>query len=105
MNKIDALANILEDLYPYKLSITDDSFRHVGHYQRNERDDFPSHVTITIISAHFNDLSRMGRQRLVNKVLKPAFEHGLHAASIKAYTISEFKEMQKVKNKSFAFAS
>ena len=91
MTKIDALSYILEDLYPYKLLIQDDSENHAKHYKQEDSSEFPSHVKITLVSKHFEGLSKIARQRLVNRVLSPAYEKGLHAASIIAQTIDEFR--------------
>ena len=53
-----------------------------------EGDDY--HRLITITSDHFEGLSRLARQRQVNKLLFPFFEDGsLHAVTIKTFTKSE----------------
>jgi len=91
MTEIDALSNLLKELDPYKLIIEDESIKHSNHYQQAEEASFPSHVKITIVSKRFEGLSLIARQRLVNKALAIAFENGLHAATIKAHTIEEFR--------------
>ena len=91
MTKIDALINLFGELNPYKIIIQDDSEKHSNHYEQEDSSEFPSHVKITLVSIHFEGLSLIARQRLVNKVLSPAFKNGLHAASIVALTIDEFR--------------
>lgn len=90
MTKIESLTNLLNELDPYMLIIEDESFKHSNHYIQEQGAIFPSHVKIALVSKHFQGLSLVARQRLVNKVLSPAFKNGLHAASIVAQTIDEY---------------
>lgn len=89
MEKINALCYLLEELYPYKLFVDDES----GNHKIDQREDstFPSHVSITIVSGEFSNLSMIARQRLVNKVLETAYDNGLKFAKIEAYTPKEFE--------------
>ncbi len=83
-NKIILLEKLLENFNVVKLEIKDDSENHVDHYSVETDSMYPSHVKIHIVSKDFEGLSLLERQRLVNRALQPAFQHGLHAASIKA---------------------
>jgi stress-induced morphogen len=94
MEKIQALSYLLEEIYPHKLFIEDNSEIHSSHFKTNANFVFPSHVSITIVSGEFNDMPLIARQRLVNKALAPAYNEGLHSAVIKAYTLDEYKEME-----------
>lgn len=67
---------------PETLDVIDDSARHAGH--AGAAPEGETHFNIRIISAQFSNLSRLDRQRAINKALAKEFETGLHALSIKA---------------------
>lgn len=67
---------------PSSLEITDDSAKHAGH--AGARPQGETHFTVEIESAAFAGLSRVDRQRLVNRALEESFAAGLHALSIRA---------------------
>ncbi len=94
MEKVQALTYLLETIYPFKLFIEDNSEQHTNHFKQNPEQTFPSHVSITIVSGEFNDLDQIARHRLVNKILAPAYDEGLHSATIKTYTPEEYKEFE-----------
>jgi BolA protein len=72
---------------PERLEVVDDSGRHAGH--AGSREGGESHFNVVIVSAAFQGLSRVERQRRVNGALKEAFEGGLHALSIRALAPGE----------------
>ncbi len=81
MTSIDAIRGILETaLSPSTLDILDESHPHRGHYHSDSVD--PSHLKIRIVSAAFDGLSRVKQHQLVNRLLKPAFDDGLHALAL-----------------------
>jgi BolA protein len=81
MASIDTIRGILETaLSPLTLDILDESHAHQGHYHSDSAD--PSHLKIRIVSAAFDGLSRVKQHQLVNRVLKPAFDEGLHALAL-----------------------
>lgn len=45
-------------------------------------DGVPSHLQITIVCSDFEGMSLIERHRHVNNLLKPAFDAGLHSASL-----------------------
>jgi BolA protein len=67
---------------PELLEVVDDSDRHAGHSGASASGE--SHFNVAIVSSAFQGLSRVERQRRVNKALAEAFAGGLHALSIKA---------------------
>lgn len=83
MNRSERIHQILSDAFqPTALNVVDDSHKHAGH--AGARPEGETHYTVTISAAAFEGLSRVARQRAVMDVLKPEFESGLHALSIKA---------------------
>jgi len=67
---------------PETLEVVDDSARHAGHAGAAPGGE--THFNVRITSAQFAQMSRVERQRAINKVLAEEFETGLHALSIKA---------------------
>jgi stress-induced morphogen len=45
-------------------------------------DGIPSHLQITIVCGDFEGMSLIDKHRCVNNLLKPAFDAGLHSASL-----------------------
>ncbi len=86
MNKIKNLKKLLHPLNYTHLSIEDESIKHSSHYKEDVLSQFPSHVKIIIISDVFEGKNMIERHRMVNKKLQIAYENGLHAASIKAFS-------------------
>jgi BolA protein len=52
-----------------------------------------SHFRVLVVSAQFEGLSRVARQRLVNDALKDVFASGLHALAQKTLTPNEWDEI------------
>lgn len=83
MNRSERIHQILSDAFqPTGLEVVDDSHKHAGH--AGARPEGETHYTVIISATAFDGLSRVARQRAVMEVLKPEFETGLHALSIKA---------------------
>jgi len=61
------------------LHVIDESSKHIGHASHDPRVGL-SHIAIQIVSASFEGLSRVERQRLVNSWLNEFFTLGLHSA-------------------------
>ncbi len=100
MKKTYIISNLLSSLEPHILKIEDQSALHANHYKQEEDSRFPSHIKIEIVSRKFQGLSLVARQRLINILLKDAYENGLHAASIKASSIEEYEASgEKCENK------
>ena len=71
-----------ERLQPTALTVKDESEQHHGH--AGWREGGETHFRLYIVSDAFCGKSRVERHRLVNEVLKGAFDRGLHALAIQA---------------------
>jgi BolA protein len=71
-----------ERLQPSQLTVTDESEQHRGH--GGWREGGETHFRVYIVSDAFSGKSRVERHRLVNDVLKDAFDRGLHALAVQA---------------------
>jgi BolA protein len=71
-----------ERLHPSQLTVTDESEQHRGH--GGWREGGETHFRVHIVSDAFSGKSRVERHRLVNEVLKDAFDRGLHALAVQA---------------------
>jgi len=69
-------------LQPTELTVRDESEQHHGH--AGWREGGETHFRLYIVSDAFSGKSRVERHRLVNEVLKGAFDRGLHALAIQA---------------------
>jgi BolA protein len=76
---------------PGALEVQDDSARHAGHAgaQRADGGVGETHFSVRLVSAAFEGLSRVERQRRVYAVLDAEFKAGLHALSLVALTPGE----------------
>ncbi|NDC83223.1 BolA family transcriptional regulator [bacterium] len=81
MTSLDDIRQLLiQALAPKTLHVEDESHRHAGHYIAASSD--PSHIRIRIVSNQFSGLSKVKQHQLVNRILKPAFDEGLHALAL-----------------------
>lgn len=81
-----------QELAPERLEITDESHRHAGHIGRPrgpEEGMTETHFNVTVVSRAFEGMSRVARSRLVQGLLKPEFEKGLHALALSLHTPEE----------------
>jgi len=82
-NRETRIRCILSQIFdPIELEVVDDSARHAGHAGAAPGGE--THFNVRIISETFQDMSRVARQRAINKALAEEFDTGLHALSIKA---------------------
>lgn len=72
---------LVQAFAPSELLVEDDSEAHRGH--GGYREGGGTHFNVTIKAEAFAGLSRVARQRLVNKALAVAFDQGLHALALK----------------------
>ena len=83
MIRSERIRDILTETFaPSALDVVDDSHKHAGH--AGARPEGETHYTIKITSPKFEGQSRVATQRAILAALKPEFETGLHALSIKA---------------------
>ncbi|KQP54959.1 BolA family transcriptional regulator [Methylobacterium sp. Leaf399] len=79
------IARTLEaSLTPVSLDVVDESHLHAGHGGWREAGE--THFRLDVVSAAFEGKSRVERHRLVNALLEPAFQRGLHALAVRART-------------------
>lgn len=69
-------------LSPTHLVVSNDSAKHHGH--AGDDGSGESHFSVEIQAAAFDGLSRVERQRLVNKALGDLMDGKIHALAIKA---------------------
>jgi BolA family transcriptional regulator, general stress-responsive regulator len=74
-------------LAPAHLIVTNDSAKHRGH--AGDDGSGESHFTVEIVSAGFEGLSRLERQRAVNAALGDLMKDRIHALAIKARAPAE----------------
>jgi BolA protein len=71
-----------EALAPARLAVRNDSDGHRGHAGHDGSGE--SHFTVEIVSARFEGMSRLERQRAVNAALGDLMKDRIHALAIKA---------------------
>ena len=69
-------------LSPTALTVTNDSHHHAGHMGDDGTGE--SHFTVIVESPAFTGLTRVARQRLVNKALADLLATRIHALAIQA---------------------
>ncbi len=74
-------------LEPEKLTIEDQSSQHIGH--AGARPEGESHFHVTIVSAKFEGMSRVERQRLVYRLLADDLKNDIHALALTTLTPAE----------------
>lgn len=79
-NEIEARLNA--ELAPVRLAVINDSAKHSGH--SGDDGSGESHFTVEIVSAAFAGVSRLERQRMVNRALGDLPGQRVHAIAIKA---------------------
>jgi len=79
--------NLSKELAPARLEIEDDSARHHGH--AGARPEGESHFNVTVVSAKFEGMSRIERQRLVYRLLAEEMKTDIHALALTTLTPAE----------------
>jgi BolA family transcriptional regulator, general stress-responsive regulator len=78
---------LTERFSPMRLELEDESHRHAGH--EGAQPGGETHFSVTIVSAAFNGLSRVARQRLVYQTLAEELAASVHALSLTTLTPNE----------------
>lgn len=78
---------LTEALAPTRLTIIDDSDRHIGHAGHHPEGE--SHFRMEIVSPAFAGKSRVARQRMVYDVLAGELRERVHALSLTALLTPE----------------
>jgi stress-induced morphogen len=73
---------------PLALDLEDESARHAGHSaaRRADGSEGETHFRVRLVSAAFEGLSRVERQRLVYAALDQELKGSVHALSVSALT-------------------
>jgi len=78
----DEIEKKLHDAFqPERLEVINESHHHAGHQPGFDGTGY-SHMRVRIVSKVFSGLSRVQRHRLVNDLLKPELDAGLHALAV-----------------------
>ncbi len=80
-------AKITAELNPTRLEIEDESARHHGH--AGARPEGESHFRVTVVSAKFEGMNRLERQRLVYRLLSEEMQSDIHALAMTCKTPEE----------------
>ncbi|MFZ5746509.1 MAG: BolA family protein [Pseudomonadota bacterium] len=80
-------ARLTQALSPTSLHVSNDSAQHRGHLGDDGSGE--THFSVAITSAAFDGLSRVQRQRLVNKALADLMDAPIHALAIGAHAPGE----------------
>lgn len=83
-------SRLIDALGPTHLRVIDDSEMHRGHAGHDPRGE--SHFTVEIVALQFEEMSRVERQRAVNKALGDLLADRVHALAIRAQAPSEVPE-------------
>lgn len=78
---------ITSALSPDQVDVVDESHLHAGH--AGAREGGESHFRLYVVSAKFEGLSRVARQRLVNSALREELKGPIHALAMKTLTPDE----------------
>ncbi len=74
-------------LAPTSLEVIDESHLHAGH--AGAREEGESHFRVEVVSAAFEGLNRIARQRLIYKALAEEMASDIHALAIDAKSPGE----------------
>jgi BolA family transcriptional regulator, general stress-responsive regulator len=74
-------------LAPTRLDIINESELHAGH--RGSPGTGESHFRVLVVSPKFAGRSRVDRHRLVNELLGPELQRGVHALALATYAPGE----------------
>ena len=78
---------LTREFAPTRLAIVDESHRHAGH--AGARPEGETHFTVRIVSAAFDGLGRVARQRLVYQTLADELATRVHALSLTTLSPAE----------------
>lgn len=78
---------LTEKLAPTRLDIVDDSHKHAGHV--GARPEGETHFSVEIVSAAFEGVSRVQRQRMVYEILQDELAGPVHALALRTLSPSD----------------
>jgi BolA family transcriptional regulator, general stress-responsive regulator len=85
---------INQALNPSFLQVENESNKH--HVPK----DAETHFHLLIVAEEFNNLPKIARHRMLNKLLAAEFNSGLHALSLHLYTATEWEDSKRIAIKS-----
>lgn len=71
---------LTQEFAPTRLDVIDQSHMHAGH--SGARDGGQTHFKVVMVSANFEGVNRVQRQRMVHAILKSELEERVHALSL-----------------------
>ena len=88
MRVVEAIeSKINAELQPVRLKIEDESARHQGH--AGARPEGESHFHVIIVSAKFEGMNQLARQRVIYRLLADEMKTDIHALSLPTLTPGE----------------
>ena len=84
--RLARMRELLQELQPSALAITDDSHKHAGHEGAR---DGRGHFSVDVVSEAFAGLAPLARHRRVYAALGDMMQTDIHALSIRARTGAE----------------
>lgn len=78
---------LTEKLAPSRLDVVDDSHKHAGHV--GARPEGETHFFVEVVSAAFEGVSRVERQRMVYDILKEELAGPVHALELRTLSPSD----------------
>ncbi len=73
---------LTQALSPVRLEVINESYLHAGHAGGRPDGSGETHMRVRVISAKFDDINRVQRHRMINELLKPVIDDGLHALAL-----------------------
>ena len=82
---------LMEVFLPCYLLVKDTSYKHQGHHGFSGKEG--THFDVVLVTDLFESLSLVQRHRQVNLACSALFDRGIHALSMKLYTVSEWRKL------------
>ncbi len=79
-------SQLIESFAPLFMEVQNESHKH------SVPENSETHFNIIVVSDIFSGKNRVQRQRMVNQLLKPELNSGLHALTMKTWTQTEYEE-------------
>lgn len=73
---------LTQSLSPVRLEVINESHLHAGHAGGTPDGSGESHMRVRVISAKFDGMNRVQRHRMINELLRPVLDDGLHALAL-----------------------
>jgi BolA protein len=81
----DIEEKIAGSLSPLHLEVINESYKH------SVPEGSESHFKLVVVSDDFAGVPRIGRHKMINRLLAPEFAAGLHALSMETHTAEEWR--------------